>query len=166
MVKNLPGVWETGFDPWFGKIPWRQEWLPTAVFLPREFQGQRSLVDCSPWGCRLGHKWATLIQFFSQVVLVIKNPPANAGDKSLISGSGRSSRGGHGQRSLVGYSPWAHNEQTRLKQLSVHTHASSCLVFKPQVRILQLLSTVKFNIVTSDSHWTPDSVFRGNEKQY
>ena len=25
------------FDPWVGKIPWRREWLPTAVFWPGEF---------------------------------------------------------------------------------------------------------------------------------
>ena len=57
---------------------------------------------------------------FSQVVLVLKNAPANAGDirdVGLIHGSGRSPGGGHGnplvflpgeshgQRSLVGYSP-------------------------------------------------------------
>ena len=39
MVKNLPAVWETRFDPWVGKIPWQSEWLPTPVFLPGE----------SPW---------------------------------------------------------------------------------------------------------------------
>ena len=39
-----------GFDPWGGKIPWRREWLPTSVFLPGEFQGQKSLVGSSPWG--------------------------------------------------------------------------------------------------------------------
>ena len=38
------------FDPWVRKIPWRREWLPTAVFLPGEFYGWRSLVGCSPWG--------------------------------------------------------------------------------------------------------------------
>ena len=32
-----------GFDPWVRKIPWRREWLPTPVFLPEEFHGQRSL---------------------------------------------------------------------------------------------------------------------------
>ena len=47
-----------GFDPWFGKIPWRKEWLPTPVFfffffftpvfLAGEFHGQRSLA--APWG--------------------------------------------------------------------------------------------------------------------
>ena len=36
MVKNLPATQETWFDPWLRKIPWRREWLPTAVFLPGE----------------------------------------------------------------------------------------------------------------------------------
>ena len=38
------------FDPWIGKILWRMEWLPTPVFLPAEFHGQRSLAGYSPWG--------------------------------------------------------------------------------------------------------------------
>ena len=58
----------------------------------------------------------------SQVALVVKNMPANAGDirdMGSIPGSGRSPGGrhgtplqdscpenAHGQRSLVGYSPW------------------------------------------------------------
>ena len=33
-----------GFSPWVRKIPWRREWQPTLVFLPRESQGQRSLM--------------------------------------------------------------------------------------------------------------------------
>ena len=41
-----------GFDPWVGKTPWREEWLPTPVFLPGELCGQRSLVGYSPWGCK------------------------------------------------------------------------------------------------------------------
>ena len=40
----------TGFDSWVGKISWRREWLPTPVFLPGEFHGQRSLAGYSPWG--------------------------------------------------------------------------------------------------------------------
>ena len=47
------------FDPWVGKIPWRREWQPTAVFLSGEFHGQRSLVSYSPWGRRVGHDWPT-----------------------------------------------------------------------------------------------------------
>ena len=41
-----------GFDSWVGNIPWRREWLPTPVFLPGEFHGQRNLVGHSPWGCK------------------------------------------------------------------------------------------------------------------
>ena len=62
----------------------------------------------------------------SQVALVVKNPPADAGnirDTGLIPGSGRSPEGGHGnplqysclenphrQRRLAGYSPWGRTE--------------------------------------------------------
>ena len=62
----------------------------------------------------------------SQVVLVVKDLPASAGnvrDASSIPGSGRCPGGGHGnplqysclekphgQRSLLGYSPWGHLE--------------------------------------------------------
>ena len=28
---NLPAMWETGFDPWVGKIPWRRAWQPTPI---------------------------------------------------------------------------------------------------------------------------------------
>ena len=38
------------FDPWMQKITWRREWLPTPVFLPGKFHGQRSLAGYSPWG--------------------------------------------------------------------------------------------------------------------
>ena len=60
MVKSLPPVQET--QVWFPggknlleKIPWRREWLPTPVFLPGEFHGQRNLVGYSPWGLRVRH---------------------------------------------------------------------------------------------------------------
>ena len=62
----------------------------------------------------------------SQMALVIKKTPANAGDRrkgGLSPRSGRSPGGGHGnplqysrlenshgQRSLEGYSPWGHKE--------------------------------------------------------
>ena len=48
-VKNLPTVQETQIGPWVEKIPWRREWLPASVFLPREFHRQRSLAVYSPW---------------------------------------------------------------------------------------------------------------------
>ena len=36
LVKNPPAMWETGFDPWVRKIPWRRDRLPIPVFLGRE----------------------------------------------------------------------------------------------------------------------------------
>ena len=67
----------------------------------------------------------------SQVALVVKNPLTNAGDlrdMGSIPGLGRSPGGGHsnpvqysclekphGQRSLVGYSPWGHRESDTTK---------------------------------------------------
>ena len=70
----------------------------------------------------------------SEVALVVKNLPANAGDirdTGLIPGLGRSpggSRGNplqysclenpHGQSSLVGYSPWGRKEWDMAEQLS------------------------------------------------
>ena len=39
LAKNLPATWETWFNPWVGKIPWRRERLPTLVFWSREFHG-------------------------------------------------------------------------------------------------------------------------------
>ena len=36
LVKNLPVMWETGFDPTVGNMPWRRERLPTALYWPGE----------------------------------------------------------------------------------------------------------------------------------
>ena len=58
--------WRPGLDPWIGKIPWRREWLPTPVFWPGEFHGQRSRAGYSPWGRK--HDWVTFtFTFFSTV---------------------------------------------------------------------------------------------------
>ena len=39
-----------GFNPRFGKIPWRRKWQSTPVPLPGKSHGQRSLIGYSPWG--------------------------------------------------------------------------------------------------------------------
>ena len=36
-------------------VMWRMKWQPTAVFLPRESCGQRSLVGCCSWDRTVGH---------------------------------------------------------------------------------------------------------------
>jgi len=63
MVKNLPAMQETRFDPWIRKIPWRWEWLPIPVFLPGEFHGQRSLVGYSPVHKRVRYDLGTIVIF-------------------------------------------------------------------------------------------------------
>ena len=68
-----------GFDSWVLKIPWRRKWQPTLVFLPGKSPGWRSLVGCSPWGCkRVRHDLATqqqllllLLSRFSRVRLCV-----------------------------------------------------------------------------------------------
>ena len=63
---------------------------------------------------------------------MVKNLPANVGDSVSIPGSGRSPGGGHdnplqysclenphGQRSLVGYSPWGHKELDMMERISI-----------------------------------------------
>ena len=52
LVKNLPATQETWVRSLGQEDPWRREWLPTLVFLPRESYGQRSLEVYSPWGCK------------------------------------------------------------------------------------------------------------------
>ena len=44
--KNLPAKQVPGFNPWFWKISWRKEWLPTLVSLLGELHGQRRLEGC------------------------------------------------------------------------------------------------------------------------
>ena len=116
-----------------------------------------------PWALSVSFYWISsvdcshLSSLPSQVTLVVKNLPANAGDTrdtSLIPGSGRSSGEvngwqptpvflpgeSHGQRSLAGYSPWVTKSQTRLKRLishtdtHTHTHTHAPSAFTPDVQ--------------------------------
>ena len=52
MGKRLPTMWETGFNPWVGNIPWRRIWQPTLVLLRGKSHRRRSVVGYSPWGCK------------------------------------------------------------------------------------------------------------------
>ena len=75
------------------------------------------------------------------MALAVKNPPANAEDvrdAGSIPELGRSPEGGHGnplqysrlenphgQRSLVGYSPWGRKELDTTEKLSTKCHLTS-----------------------------------------
>ena len=52
MVKNLPAnagdMRDMGLIPGLERSPWRRNWQPTAVFLPGEPYGQKSLGGFSP----------------------------------------------------------------------------------------------------------------------
>ena len=92
------------------------KWQSTPVFLPGEFHGQRSLEGYSPQGGKIRQDWVTnTFTFFhikksvnkgkysqswaSQVVIVAKNSPDNAGDTrnvGSIPGLGSSPGEGNG----------------------------------------------------------------------
>ena len=50
MVKNPPEMQETQVRYLGWENPLEKKWLPTPVFLPGEFHGQRRLAGYSPWG--------------------------------------------------------------------------------------------------------------------
>ena len=51
-VKNLPAMWETGFDPWVGKISWRRQGNPL------QYSGLENSMDRGAWQATVhgGHK--------------------------------------------------------------------------------------------------------------
>ena len=51
-VKNLPAMQETWVQSLSWEDPLEKEWLPTTIFFPGEFHGQRSIACYSPWGCK------------------------------------------------------------------------------------------------------------------
>ena len=59
-----------GFNP-FGKIPWRREQLPTPVFWPGEFQGQRRLAGYSLWVTK-NWIWLSDFHIWSWIEKIIK----------------------------------------------------------------------------------------------
>ena len=63
-------------------------------------EGQGSLLCCSPWGCKELDMTEQVNNRYSHMHFsggsAVKNPPANAGDMSLVSGSGSSPGEGNG----------------------------------------------------------------------
>ena len=48
----IESTWYADVDliPGLGRSPWRRNCKPLPVLLPEKSHGQKSLVDCSPWG--------------------------------------------------------------------------------------------------------------------
>ena len=74
---------------------WRRQWYPTPVLLPEKSHGRKSLVGCSPWGCKESNTTERLHSHFHPGGASGKAPPTNAGDAVSIPGLGRSPGGGH-----------------------------------------------------------------------
>ena len=58
VVKNLPAMWETRFDPWIRKILWRRKWQPSPVFFPGKPRG-----FLHSWMVSSTHGWRSLAGF-------------------------------------------------------------------------------------------------------
>ena len=52
VLKNPPAKQETWVRSLGWEDPLEEEMAPTPVFLPGKLHGHRSLVGCSPWGCK------------------------------------------------------------------------------------------------------------------
>jgi len=81
------------FDFWVRKIPWRRDWLPTPVFLgcPGGSDGKESFCNLGDLGSNPGLE---------------RSPGEGKGYPHQYSGL----ENPHGQRSLVGCSPWGFKE--------------------------------------------------------
>ena len=105
------------FDPWVWKIPWNRKWQPSPVLSPGKFRGQRSLVSYSPWGHReldLTGRLNTSRNTQRNIIKPQEMIWRREWQPTPVSLPGES----HGQRSLVGYSPWGHKELDTTERLT------------------------------------------------
>ena len=116
-------------------IPWRREWLPSPVFLPGEFHGQRRQAGYSPWGCKeLQHDF-NIPSLGLPGGAMVNNLQANSGDFREVGSfpaSGSSPGGGHSNPAYWATVHRVTKSWTRLKRLSTHstyffvTHFITC----------------------------------------
>ena len=66
-VKNLPAMQETQVRSLGQEDPLEKGSLPTPVFLPGEFHGQRSPAGYSLWGCK---EWNTADQLSTHAAVM------------------------------------------------------------------------------------------------
>ena len=91
----------TQFNSWVGKIPWRRDKLPTSVLLgfPHGSESTESAYNAEDLG---------------SVPELVRSPRGGHGNPLQYS----SLENPHGQRSLVGYSPWSCRESDMTEQVS------------------------------------------------
>ena len=59
------------FIPWVRKIPRRRQLLPTPVFLPGDFHGQKNLAGYSSWGGKVRHDWTHSFSFHTLTTHIV-----------------------------------------------------------------------------------------------
>ena len=107
------------------KIPWTEE--------PGRLQSMGSL--------RVGHDWATSLSLFTFMHWRRKWHPTPL----LLPGKS------HGQRSLIGYSPWGHKELDTTERHFHYLLFSECLIFTLLTSMLQyFIIVLSWNILTTN----------------
>ena len=127
---SIQGFWLT-LTPTDRLQRWRCKWQPSPVFLPGKSHGQRSLADYSPWGhtcvcafmCIHTHKHSLLLWVIRgcykcrhPLLLNIVLHQRRQWHPTPVLLPGKS----HGQRSLVGCSPWGREESDVTERLHFH----------------------------------------------
>ena len=130
---------DIGLISGLGKSPWGRERLPTIIFLPGKFHGQKNLAGYSPLG-REESDMTELLSLCFPGSSDGKESACNAGDLGLIPGLRRSPGEGdgnplqyscledpRGQRSLVDDSPWGDKGLDMTERVSTqHAHKKDC----------------------------------------
>ena len=91
------------------------KWQPTPVLLPGKSHGQKSLVDYSPWN-RKESGMTERLHFHFHLLPGRCLPRRKQWQPTPVLLPGKS----HGRRSLVGCSPWGHEESDTTEQLPFH----------------------------------------------
>ena len=103
-VKNLPTMLETLVQSVVKKMHWRKEWLPTPVFLPGEFHGQRRLAGHNSRARKESDTTERLTLLLPATFpggSNSKESACSAGDPGSIPGSGRFPGEGTGTHSSI-----------------------------------------------------------------
>ena len=118
-----------GSDPWVRKIPGSRKWQAALVFLPGEFQGQRSLAGYSSWGRSIRHD--------STDVTKLPSTGASAGEMRRNAWV------------TAGY-VWCH--ETSALFLLCMLHHSLSFIFRSQVKLVVVVVLLLLLLLSRFSH--------------
>ena len=116
---------------------WRRKWQPTPVFLPGESRGRGSLMGCRLWG-RIESDTTEACLSSSSSSTMGETRVQSLGwedslEKEMAIHSSTIAWKSHGQRSLVGYSPWSRKKSDTTEPLHFYI---SILIFSRDYFVL------------------------------